>query len=62
MDPGILVKVLHNTGIPGQICKLVFDFLINRILYIKHNNIVHGPRYAVEGTMQGATFSPLLYL
>ncbi|CAK1553054.1 unnamed protein product [Leptosia nina] len=61
VDPGILVKVLSNAGIPGQLCKWIYDFLSNRVLYVRHNNVLHGPRIASKGTMQGATLSPLLY-
>ncbi|XP_045511777.1 uncharacterized protein LOC123706554 isoform X1 [Pieris brassicae] len=61
VDPGILVKVLSNSGIPGQLCKWIYDFLNNRILYVRHNNILYGPRTASKGTIQGATLSPLLY-
>ncbi|CAK1545099.1 unnamed protein product [Leptosia nina] len=61
VDPGILVKVLSNAGIPGELCKWIYDFLSNRVLYVRHNNVLHGPRIASKGTMQGATLSPLLY-
>ncbi|CAK1604114.1 unnamed protein product [Parnassius mnemosyne] len=61
VDPGILVQVLSDIGIPGILCQWLFNFLIDRTLYIRHNNILHGPRRVSKGTMQGATLSPLLY-
>lgn len=61
VDPGILVNVMSDVGIPGQLCQWVYNFLNNRTLYVKYNNILHGPRTASKGTMQGATLSPLLY-
>lgn len=61
VDPGILVEILIEAGLPGKLCKWLYNFMSNRILYIKHNNKLHGPRSASRGTMQGATLSPLLY-
>lgn len=61
VDPAILVKILSNINIPGKLCKWIFNFLDNRELYVKFNNILHGPRQVFKGTMQGATLSPLLY-
>lgn len=61
VDPAILVKIMSRLGIPGQLCKWIFNFLNNRTLYIRHNNKLFGPKSASRGTMQGATLSPLLY-
>ncbi|KAH9636876.1 hypothetical protein HF086_010657 [Spodoptera exigua] len=61
VQPGILIKILSDLGIPGKFCKWIYSFLNERILYVKHNNILHGPRQVSKGTMQGATLSPLLY-
>lgn len=61
VQPEILVKVMSGLGIPGIICKYIYNFLYGRILYIRHNNILHGPRSMYKGTMQGAILSPLLY-
>lgn len=60
VDPGILVNIMSDVGIPGRICQWIYNFLNDRILYVKYNNIFHGPRTASKGTMQGATLSPLL--
>lgn len=61
VDPGILVNIMSDIGIPGRLCQWIYKFLNNRTLYVKFNNILHGPRTASKGTMQGATLSPLLY-
>lgn len=61
VDPGILVKVLSDLGIPGHLCKWLYNFLNHRTLFVKYNNVLHGPSIASRGTMQGATLSPLLY-
>lgn len=62
VDPGVLVKILTNSyDIPGQVSNWIYKFLTDRTLYVKHNNILHGPKIASKGTMQGATLSPLLY-
>lgn len=61
VQPGILVKILSGLGIPGLLCKWIYNFLSERILYVKYNNFLYGPRTASKGTMQGATLSPLLY-
>lgn len=61
VQPGILVKILSQIGIPGLLCKWIYNFLTERTLYVKHNNILYGPKSASKGTMQGATLSPLLY-
>ncbi|CAK1586584.1 unnamed protein product [Parnassius mnemosyne] len=44
IDPGILVQVLSDTGIPGIFCHWLFLFLTDRTLYIRHTNILHDPR------------------
>lgn len=62
IDPGILAKILTGSlDMPGSIAKWIYDFLNNRSIYVKHNNILYGPSRASRGTMQGATLSPLLY-
>lgn len=61
IDPGILVKILTNFKIPGMLCQWIYSFLNNRTLYVKHNNILHGPRTVSKGTMQGSILSPLLF-
>lgn len=61
VDPTILVNVLSELGIPGKLCRWIFNFLYERTMYVKFNNILHGPRKVYKGTMQGATISPLLY-
>lgn len=61
VQPGILIQILSQMGIPGLLCKWIYNFLIDRIIYVKHNNILHGPRTASKGTMQGAILSPILY-
>ncbi|CAH2088263.1 unnamed protein product [Euphydryas editha] len=61
VDPGILVQIMSRLGVPGHLCKWIFNFLNNRTIYARHNNILYGPKCASKGTMQGATLSPLLY-
>jgi ribonuclease HI len=61
VDPSILVHVLFEIGIPGKFCKWIFNFLHERTMHVKFNNILHGPRKVYKGTMQGATISPILY-
>lgn len=61
VNPSILIQILYEAGIPGKICKWIFNFLYNRTMYVKFNNILHGPRQVYKGTMQGSTISPLLY-
>lgn len=61
VNPTILIQILNQAGIPGKICKWIFNFLYNRTMYVKFNNIVHGPRQVYKGTMQGSTISPLLF-
>ncbi|CAF4948613.1 unnamed protein product [Pieris macdunnoughi] len=61
VDPGILVQIMSRLGVPGHLCKWIFNFLNNRAIYARHNNILYGPKCASRGTMQGATLSPLLY-
>lgn len=61
VDPAILVQILCEVGIPGNVCNWIYNFLFEREMYIKFNNILHGPRLVYKGTMQGATISPLLY-
>lgn len=61
VDPTILAEVLIDIGVPGKVCEWIFKFLFKRTMYVKFNNILHGPRHIYKGTMQGATISPLLY-
>lgn len=61
VNPSILVKILNDIGISGKVSKWIFNFLYDRTMYVKYNNILHGPRQIYKGTMQGATLSPLLY-
>lgn len=61
VNPSILIGILSDIGVPGHVCKWIFNFLYNRTMYVKFNNILHGPKHVFKGTMQGATISPLLY-
>lgn len=61
LDPAILAQVMSRLGVPGQLCKWIYNFLNNRTLYVRHNNTLQGPTCTSKGTMQGATLSPLLY-
>ncbi|KAG7311010.1 hypothetical protein JYU34_003863 [Plutella xylostella] len=61
VNPSVLIQILSEIGIPGHICKWIFNFLYNRTMYVKFNNNIHGPGHVYKGTMQGATISPLLY-
>lgn len=61
VNPSILIQILSEVGIPGKVCNWIFNFLYDRSMYVKFNNILHGPRPVYKGTMQGATISPLLY-
>ncbi|KAI5637222.1 reverse transcriptase (RNA-dependent DNA polymerase) domain-containing protein [Phthorimaea operculella] len=61
VNPSVLAVVLSEVGVPGKVCKWIFEFLYNRTMYVKFNNILHGPRQVYKGTMQGSTISPLLY-
>lgn len=61
VDPSVLAQILSEIGVPGKVCKWIFDFLYERTLFVKYNNKLHGPRTVYKGTMQGATISPLLY-
>lgn len=56
-----LIHVLHSLGLPNKTLKWILNFLCNRTLFVKFNNILHGPKLVNKGTMQGATLSPLLY-
>lgn len=61
VNPTALVRVLADLGIPGKINKWIFNFLYERTMFVKFNNVLYGPRKVYKGTMQGATISPLLY-
>lgn len=61
VDPATLAKILYDIGVPGNVNKWIFNFLYERRIYVKYNNIIHGPKLAFKGIMQGATISPLLY-
>lgn len=56
-----LVQILRDIGIPGNLLKWLFRFLNNRCLFVKYNNILHGPHNVNRGVMQGSTLSPILY-
>ncbi|KAH9634083.1 hypothetical protein HF086_001285 [Spodoptera exigua] len=53
VQPGILIKILSDLGIPGKFCKWIYSFLNERILYVKHNNILHGPRQVSKEQCKG---------
>lgn len=56
-----LVKVLADIGLPGKLLKWIFNFNIDRELYVKFNNILHGPEKTSKGLMQGSSLSPILF-
>lgn len=56
-----MAKVLHSLNLPGKLIKWLFNFSFGRTLYVKYNNILHGPKNAYKGLMQGASLSPILY-
>lgn len=56
-----LIRVLSELKIPGKLLRWIFNYLYNRTVYVKFNNIIHGPKYAHKGLMQGAILSPILY-
>lgn len=56
-----LISVLHDIGIPGKLLKWIFEFCYDRTVFVRFNNILHGPNKAFKGLMQGACLSPLLY-
>lgn len=56
-----LIRVLSELKIPGKLLRWIFNFFYNRTVYVKFNNIIHGPKYAHKGLMQGAILSPILY-
>lgn len=61
VNPSVLIEILSDVGVPGRVCKWIFSFLYERTMYVKFNNILHGPRLVYKGTMQGSTISPLLF-
>lgn len=61
VDISVLIKILHDLGISGHLLQWLYNFLSERTLYVKYNNVLHGPRMVNKGTMQGATLSPLIY-
>lgn len=56
-----LISVLYDIGIPGKFLKWIFEFCYDRTVFVKFNNILHGPNKTFRGLMQGACLSPLLY-
>lgn len=56
-----LILVLHDIGIPGKLLKWIYEFCFNRTMFVRFNNIMHGPSSVGRGLMQGSCLSPLLY-
>lgn len=61
VDLAQLVKVLAGIGLPGKLIKWIYNLSNDRNLYVKYNNILHGPERVFKGLMQGASLSPILY-
>lgn len=61
VDIKILIQILKELGFPGKFIQWVFNFLFDRTLYVKFNNILHGPKSVYKGVMQGSVLSPIIY-
>lgn len=56
-----LIQVLHDIGIPGKLLKWLYTFCFDGTMFVRFNNILHGPYSVGKGLMQGSSLSPLLY-
>lgn len=56
-----LIRVLHDIGLPGKLLNWIYEFCFNRTMFVRFNNILHGPCSVGKGLMQGSSLSPLLY-
>ena len=58
----ILIKILHNLGVPGWLLRLVGSFLSNRELIVKHNGKTSDRKPLPGGTPQGTRLGMFLFL
>lgn len=58
----VLCSELLLIGIPNKIVHWVHEFLTERKVYVRHNNKLHGPRFASVGVCQGGILSPLIFI
>ena len=58
----ILIKILHELGVPGWLLRLVGSFLANRELILKHNGKTSNKKPLPGGTPQGTRLGMFLFL
>ena len=58
----ILIKKLHNLGVPGWLLKIVISFLMNRTMIVRYNGEESSSKSLPGGGPQGTLLALLLFL
>ena len=61
VDPGTLVHILRDLGLPWQICKFFYNLTSSRSVYVNVGDEIQGPFNALQGVPQGCCCSPSTY-
>ncbi|OXU26991.1 hypothetical protein TSAR_006854 [Trichomalopsis sarcophagae] len=61
VDPGILVHILRDLGLPWQICKFFYNLTCSRSVYFNVGGVIQGPFETLKGVPQGCCTSPVAY-
>ena len=61
VDPGTLVHILRDLGLPWQICKFFYNLTSSRSVFFNVGGEIQGPFDALQGVPQGCCCSPSAY-